>query len=388
MATYSLSDIANLIEKDILPKTQEQLENETYLMSKLPKNKFGGFQNNDKYFTPRYGRNESIASLASTATTLPTAGKSKYSQGKIATAYTYGVLHLDDRVIESVKGEPGAIVNIVVEEIDRMRQDMGKDINRQLFGDGTGVLSLVSAASTQTTITVTSTQYIHEGQLLTINGDAVQVVNVTGDTTFTVTANVTVASNETAVKTAGVAEMTGLYMAVDNTSFTNTYENIDASTNYWWRSYVNNTATTYTTIADMETEMRTALTAVEKYGKCDIILTGYTLRNKYMQLSSANKRYVNTVELPGGFGHAPEFDGVPMVADIDCQYRGAEDVMYFLDTNAFSLEKLKDLSFRNRGSAGIFEPVTGTTYYEAVVLFYANLMCVNRRQSAKLDNKA
>ena len=220
MATYSLSDIANLIEKDILPKTQEQLENETYLMSKLPKNKFGGFANNDKYFTPRYGRNESIASLAATATTLPTAGKSKYSQGKISTAYTYGVLNLDDRVIESVKGEPGAIVNIVVEEIDRMRQDMGKDINRQLFGDGTGVLSLVSAASTQTTITVTSTQYIHEGQLLTINGDAVQVVNVTGDTTFTVTANVTVASNETAVKTAGVAEMTGLYMAVDNTSFT------------------------------------------------------------------------------------------------------------------------------------------------------------------------
>lgn len=384
MSNVLLSTLSEVITKDILPKAIPQFNEETYLLSKLPKNKFGGFHNYEKYFTPNYSRNESIASISSTSTSLPTAGRQRYAQGKINPAYTYGVLNIDDRALKATQGKAAAIVNMGEQETMRLVKDMAKDANRQLFGDGSGAVATVSAASTQTTITVTSTKYIMEGQLLTINGDAVQVVSVPSDTTFTVTAAVNVATSEAVVKTEGSAEMNGLFLAADDGTFTTTFENISTATNNWWKAYVNATSTTYTTITQMDSEMRTAMTAVNKYGKVGVILTSFALRDKYTSLNLANQRFNDTIQLDGGFGPAPTYNGVPIVADFDCQ----DDVMYFLDFDAISLEQLKDMSFETEGRTGIFLPKAGTTLYEAVASYYANLMVINRRQLAKLDNKA
>ena len=377
-------DLSDILEKDIAPRVQDQLEEETFLLSRLPKNKLGGFDNKTKYFTVRTGRNESIASIGESTTTLPTAGRQRRAQGYAGVKYTYGTMEIDERIFEVASGKPGSIIADLTDQSTYLMKDMSKDINRQLHGSGDGVLTQIAASSTQTTITVDNTKYLTPGQLLTINGDAVEVVNITSDTTFTVTTNVTVATDENVVKTNGSDEMNGIYNAVDDGTFTTTFENITTATNHWWKSYVDSTSVTYTTLTGMTSNMRSAKSEVDKYAKPEVIITTYALRDKFMELNEAQKRFVNTTELKGGFGMAPVFDGLPIYADIDC----VDGSMYFLDLNFFSIEKLKDLGFRKRGMNGILEPMQNKTTYEAVAMYYANLLCNFRRAGAKLINKA
>lgn len=385
MATLLTSAISEILNKDIAPQIESQLNEETLLLNKLPKNKRGGFANNVMYQDVQYGRNESIAGISSSTTTLPTAGYQRRQQAQVAPAYLYGVINIDDRTIEQAKGNPGSIVNILTTETQGVKTDMAKDMNRQLFGKGDGVIATVAASSTGTTITVDSTKYITEGQLLTIGGDAVQVVNVTADTTFTVTTAVTVATNDTTLKTNGSAEMNGLFYAVDDGSYTTTFEGISSSTYNFWKAYVDKTTETYTTLAGLEQDLRAAVTAVQKYGKSDIIISDFSMRDGYIALSAANQRYVNTTKLEGSFNaEAIMFGGIPWVADFDCQTGTA----YVLDWSALSLEYLKPLGFRERGQNGVLEPVTGSTYYEIVMMAYANLLSVNRRKTAKLTGKS
>lgn len=385
MATLLTSAISEILQKDIAPEIQSQLNEETILLNKLPKNKRGGFANNVMYQDVQYGRNESIAAISSSSTTLPTSGYQRRAQAQVSPAYIYGTINIDDRTIEQAKGNPGSIVNILTEETQGLKRDFAKDMNRQLFGKGDGVIAKVAASSTSTTITVDTTKYITDGQLLTINGDEVQVVSVVSDTTFYVTTAVTVATNETALKTNGSSEMNGLFLAADDGTFTTTFEGISTSTSNYWKAFVDATTETYTTLAGFESDIRAAVTAVEKYGKPEIIVSDHSLRDGYMNLSAANQRFVNTRKLDGNFDmEAIMFGGIPWVADFDCQ----NGTMYVLDFSALSLEYLTPLKFRERGQNGVLEPVTGTTYYEIVMNCYANLMCNNRRKLAKLTAKA
>lgn len=377
------SAINEILEKDIAPKIENQLNEETFLLNKIPKNKRDGFANNTIYQTLRYGRNESIRAVGASSTALPTGGSQKRAQAQINDKYIFGVFELDIRTLKHAEGNTDSIVNILTDESEGLRRDLAKDLNRQLFGDGTGKIGTVTASSTQTVITVADTKYIQEGQLLTINSDAVQVVNVLTGTTFTVTANVTVATNETVVKTNGTEEMQGLFLAADDGTFTTTFEGISTSTSHWWKAFVDTTTETYTDAAGMEADMRAALTSVKKYGKCDIILTTFELLDKYKTAYASSQRFMNTIKLDGGFGEAVTFDGVPLYADFDC----TAGTMYFIDWNAISLEYTQPVQFE-KGVNGILQKVPGTTYYEAVLMVFGNMLTANRRQLAKLTNKA
>lgn len=377
MAVLTTAQIASeILEKDIAPVIDSQLENETYLLKMLPKDKKGGFANNTIYKTIRTDRNSSIASLGASDTTLPTAGYSKYKQASVSPAYIYATLQLDEKVLFEAKGNPGSLVNILTEESKNLKMDMAKELNRQLFRDGSGTLATVASNSTGTTVTVDTTAYISQGQLLTINGDAVVVASIASATTFTITAATTVAATEAVKRTEGITDMNGLSLAIATGAF-------QGITDYAWQSYVDSTSETYSSLTAMTGDMRAAKQNVDKYGKCGIIITSYELRNKFMQLHETEKQFVNTTTLQGGFGDVPSFDGVGMYVDIDCQ----TDSMYFLDWDALSLEKLAELQFRNRGMSGVLEPVTGKTYYEAAMFFYGNLLVNNRRKLAKLTGK-
>lgn len=379
------SAVSEILTKDIKPKIEDQLNQETYLMMKIPKNTRDGFNNNEIYKTLRVDRNESVRAVGAASTSLPSAGSQKRAQAKVSSRYIFGTFNLDIRTLEEASGNPASIVNILTDESEGLRKDMAKDINRQLFGKGTGQIAAVTASSTQTTITVDSTKYIHQGQLLTINGDAVEVATVPTGTTFTVTSAVTVATNETVVKTNGTEEMAGLFLAADDGTFTTTYENISTADNNYWKAYVDATTETYTTATpyDMEADMRAAMTAVNKYGKCSIILTSFELLDKYKGVYASTQRFMNTIKLDGGFGDAVTFDGVPIYADFDCQATS----MYFIDWNAISLEYTAPMQFME-GTEGVLMRVAGSTYYEATLYTFGNLLTVNRRQLGKLTNKA
>ena len=372
------SAIGELLKKNIAPTIEPQFNEDSYMLSNIPKNKRSGFKNNTIYLDLRRSRNESIASIAAATTSLPTAGSQKRSQASVNDTYTFGTFQLDMRTLAHAEGNEDSIVNILTEETEGLRKDMAKDLNRQLFGDGTGVLAVVASNSAAKIITVDSTKYIYEGQLLNIGGDLVEVDQVTSDTTFTVLANVTVVAAETVIKSEGNAEMNGLALAVGVGNF----ENITVATNNFWKSYVDATVETYTTATALEADMRTAKTAVNKYGKVSTILTTYELRDGYINLNVTNQRFVDSVELKGGFGMAPTFDGLPVVADFDCQ----TGVMYNLDWDALSLEYTKPMEFMDSGN-GVLVPIPQKTYSEATLYVFGNTLTGSRRKMSKLTGK-
>mgnify|MGYP003434692360 CR=1 FL=1 len=374
------SAISELLEKNIAPTIEHQLNEDSYMLSNIPKNKRSGFKNNTIYLDLRKSRNESIASIAASTTSLPTAGSQKRSQASVNDTYTFGTFQLDMRTLAHAEGNEDSIVNILTEETDGLRRDMAKDLNRQLFGTGTGVLATVASSSTGTLVTVDSTKYVFEGQLLSINGDAVEVASILSDTTFSTTAAVTIVTSESVVKTEGIAEMNGLAIAIASTNAT--FQGIDATTNNFWKSTVNSTTTTYTTATGLETDMRASKTAVNKYGKISTILTTYELRDGYINLNVTNQRFVDSTELKGGFGMAPTFDGTAVVADFDCQ----TGVMYFLDWDAISLEYTKPMQFMNSGN-GVLVPIPQKTYSEATLYVFGNSLTGNRRKMAKMTGK-
>lgn len=372
------SAIGELLKKNIAPTIEPQFNEDSYMLSNIPKNKRSGFKNNTIYLDLRRSRNESIASIAAATTSLPTAGSQKRSQASVNDTYTFGTFQLDMRTLAHAEGNEDSIVNILTEETEGLRKDMAKDLNRQLFGDGTGVLATVASNSAAKIITVDSTKYIYEGQLLNIGGDLVEVDQVTSDTTFTVLANVTVVAAETVIKSEGNAEMNGLALAVG----TGNFENITVASNNFWKSYVDATVETYTTATALEADMRTAKTAVNKYGKVSTILTTYELRDGYINLNVTNQRFVDSMELKGGFGMAPTFDGLPVVADFDCQ----TGVMYNLDWDALSLEYTKPMEFMDSGN-GVLVPIPQKTYSEATLYVFGNTLTGSRRKMSKLTGK-
>lgn len=380
-----MSGLNEILKKDILPVIADQLNQQTYFLNKISKDRRDGFANNTIYKTLRTGRNESIRAVGAASTDLPGGGTQKRAQAKVDQKSIFGVFELDIRTIKNAQGkERDTIVNILVDESEGMKTDLSKDLNRQLLGYGDGRLTTVSAlGETTSLITVRNTKYIEKGQLITIGAAATKVANVLSDTTFTVTGSINTATNAVIVKTGGEEEMAGLFMAADNGTFTETFENISAASNHFWKSFIENTTETYTDHIGMEADMRAGRTAVQKYGKCDLILTTFELLDKYKTVYGASQRFMNTVKLEGGFGDAVTFDGTPVVADFDCP----DGVMYFIDWDALSLEYTTPMEWME-GTEGILMRVPTKTYYEASLYVFGNLLVENRRKLAKLYNKS
>lgn len=96
--------------------------------------------------------------------TLPVPGIQSYQDAIVGIKYHAQGLSLTDQAIKQAGKNEGAFVNLLDEETKRLAQDFKKDINRQVFGDGTGVLAAVTAGGVGiNTVTVDSTQYLQIG---------------------------------------------------------------------------------------------------------------------------------------------------------------------------------------------------------------------------------
>ena len=108
-------------------------------------------------------------------------------------------------------------------------------------------------------------------------------------------------------------EIFGIPVLVDDGSNLDTLFGISRTTTPRWKAKVdaNGGVNRALTLALMQK----GFTHVEKTGLGPtLILTTFELRDKYVTLLVAEKRYVNTLKLDGGF-NALEFNGKPLLPD-------------------------------------------------------------------------
>jgi hypothetical protein len=201
---------------------------------------------------------------------------------------------------------------------------------------------------------------------LTSGGTPIVVESIDSASTFTVVANAATAQADNDIYYIWGnynKEVTGLLAMI---AATGTYQTINRATsgNERWKSNV------VTGAGDITEEyMQQVDSACEKASgqKPNLILGTYEARDRYAAILAADRRFVNTLEMKGGF-KGPEFHGRPLIPDPECP-RGH---LFFLNTNYIAIYQQAGLRFMDEDGS-ILSRASGYAAYEAVLYWFLEL---------------
>jgi len=383
----NLSNFDEALRIDYLPVIREQLNNATVILSKLDRNE-RDVVGKQWQLVAHYQRNSGVG--AGSETGLPTAGQQKYKNPYGNVKYNRGRIQVSGPVMKASDKERGAIVRALDAEIQGVTRDLKKEINYQLFNDGTAVRALVNGdPGTGTTLTVDTpgTLYFFDGMKIDILNPAdgsvrtgssgITVSTVASSTQLTMSAalNAAVEDNDYVTRAGATDqsgtsyEMMGLKGIVDDGTYVTTLHNISRSTYPWWKCSTFSNDDNSGTNRDLTLDLiQQAITAVEKNGgEVNMIISDHDLRDAYAALVVADKRFVNTLELDGGW-KALEYNGIPWVADVDCP----PNTIFFIDTRHLQIMQMSDWDWMDKDGA-VLSRVADSDAYEAVLFWYAEL---------------
>jgi len=398
----SLANFDAVLKEDYLGPIREELAQDNVLLQRLEKNEedVGGQQ----AVVPLHVSRNSGVGARPDGGLLPSAGNQGFSQAVYNCAYNYGRIEITGPTIKASRKNKYAFVKVVDAEIKGMVADLKNDINRQMHGDGSGVLGLVNGdPNTGTTLTMDApgTMYLHKGMKLhlvdpssTTPGDfranvgEKVVASKTSATAVEVTTgfHADAADNDYVVRSGSYAlEMMGLKGIIDDGSPRAGLHvggiNRATAGNEFWDAYVlDNAGSPRKLTLDL---MQQAMDgAEEEGGRISLIMTSRAVRRKYLSLVKADGRFVNEMKLDGGF-KALEYDGVPLVVDRFC----LPNRMYFIDEKTLQFYRMSDFDWMNE-DGHILTKVSGYDKYEAVLFLYATLGCDACNKNALLDDIA
>jgi len=344
---------------------------------------------------------------------LPTPGAQQAKQGTLKRRHYYGRFHVTGPALSAARGS-GAMVDLLALEMSGLRRDLAKEINRDLFSDGSGALGSVtsggSAAGTVLTLEPNTVMGNFEvGQYYTICAvagqsaitDYLTAVDASAKTITTSTdQNAAVDDTDVVVRhgegdTAGDASaydasLAGLDLIVNDGATgsthigSDTYAGLDRNDSavaaYWDAQVLNGAGgMSIDLLLQGQQEMRKGNGSLSL-----VLLSPYNWR-KYGELMDANRRWVGQIQkLDGGF-QSLDFNGVPVVADLDCP----DDVIYMLDESTFTILEEEPPNFINRmGSPFVFVGTGGTAtdVFEVTMVWRLNLCCNNPGANCRIKS--
>jgi len=345
-----------------------------------------------KMLTVHYKRNVGSAAGSETVV-LPTAGSQGYLQASVPMKYNFQTVSLTDVVLQSSKRNKEFLVNALDSEYKGAREDMKRQLSRQGYGTGTGVIAQLSAdVTSDATVELDNpmvgknpTDYLEIGNAImtsaAVDSESTAVFGkvstiTDGDTFELVTAMTTtstmddndylfIAHNATSPSVSNQGyEVMGLKGLIDDNANVTTLQGLSRDTYIWWKSYVND-ATSQRSLSDAL--MHDTYLEAKKKGNPKFALTSFDVFSAYGQLLTPDRRYTDKMSLKGGFTGVM-FNDLLIVADYDCPY----DEMYFIDPSSISAEDLAPISFLNEDGS-ILDRSSTTPAWNATLRYYANL---------------
>lgn len=305
---------------------------------------------------------------------LPSPAGNRYAQFVSTLKNLYGTIEITDKAIRASQSSEGAFVNLLNDEMEGLIASSSYNFGRMLFGDGSGKLATISAA-TKNVYTVDSAINLAEG--MTVDVYSAAGTQVAAGRTVTAVdrtkSAVTLSGEEIATETAkGCAlvvqnsyglEITGLGAIFSDGDL----YGLDRTDNAW----LNPVKLEAEDGAIDENVLQTAMDRVEELsgGKTDFIVCSWGVRRALADALS-KYRQTDTVELEGGF-RAMSFNGIPVVADRFCP----KGTMYLLNTRDFALHQLCDWRWLEGEDGKVLKQVPGKPVYTATLVKYAELMC-------------
>jgi len=332
--------------------------------------------------------------------TLATPGIQGYQDGIVAIKYHDAGMEITDQAVKQARGNDGAFVNLLDTDTKKLAQDMKKNINRQVFGDGTGLIAtLTSSPAASTSFTVDSTQYLRVGDSFDIVTKASGVVRATAATITAInrtTKTITVGSAVTATTTtdglyrpgAWGLEMEGLRSI---TGSGRTLHGINSATagNEFWNGNRRDAASA--TAGEGLIEQLADDVGGVGGGEGDVFLTSRGVRRRLADTYQSVKRFVDAkaVEIHGGY-QAIFVNEIPVVADDDVP----KGWVFALRKDVFKWFQVADPDWLTSEDGTVWQLANGSVAgtrraaWQAWFVWYAALGCLAPNQTGAIINAA
>lgn len=412
MPGANLSTLSTILKEYYLGPVTEQLNNEVLLLSRLEA-KSEDLVGKRAYVPLHWGRSSGVGARAENAA-LPEAGRQRYEKAVYDLKYLYGRVEVTGPSMAKTKNEAGAFLQALKSELDGVRNDLKKDLARQIYGDGTGTIATGTGNGNAggTTILV-GPEAIRKGQIyagMLINVDRAGTLLVDSSSpaisTFEVasvdvsagTVTVTVALASASRPFASGDKIRRVGVTTSAASEGNTYalsDEVDGiqrivadsptalggitptGTATWWDNQ-RVTSVGALSLGEIQQGLNRARTAG---GMPTSIITSLGVQREFYNLLTTYVRYVepqSNLGYSAGF-KALDYNGMPVIADIDAPYGH----MYILDESTMKVFSDQDWHFLDADGLTLRQ-VTGYDKFEAILARYMNLGATRRNNQVVL----
>ena len=362
MATTTLTAADAALKEVYLPSITDQLENEVKTLRRVEKtaenvtnDSVGG-----KYvrFATRMKRNHGIgARLENEA--LPIPRTQQYADGQVKLTNQYGAIELTGQVFELATSNSQAFASILDQEVSGITEGLAKDLNRQVYGQPSGVLATAVTGTTTTFVTTNADViWLEIGMFVDIwdssvpafmAGGPFEVTNIQRDTPGAGQATVTYTPASVASAVGDTMHRPGSrnkeqegFSSIVATS--GTIYNINPATFPNWTSEVDSPGAQSIT----EGRMIAMIDRVNgRGGDTSVIFTAKGVRRAYFALLQQQRQFVNTQKFDGGFtglAFTTDDGDVPLVSDNDCP----NGTMWFINEKRLKLFHAGNWDWMNR----------------------------------------
>jgi hypothetical protein len=324
-----------------------------------------------------------------------------YAQYKVSPKVIVWPIQFSGLVAKAAEADDEAFVGIVVDALDKAKDRLLKDENRQFFGLGTGVLATLAGAvtSANTSFSVDSAQYLRANMVIDIHAGTSNTRTVASVRISDVdkAANVVYASFTTAVTlgathvlvkenvrqsspAADGKEMMGLQGICDDGTLLTTFQNIDASANRIWRGRVIDAAS-----ANLTTDMLQRLiddVAGLSGDEPDTLIMHRLQRRKYLDIVVPQKRYQDG-DMDGGFKKLA-FNGLELWLDQDCQ----TDSVYAIKKSLINKYEVDPLAMGGQDGSDKFLRAINQDVFQGYWRHYCNFGTSNRNAHGRIKSLA
>lgn len=395
MAGATLSTLSNILKDFYLPPVVEQLNNEVLMLQRLEardQELFG----NVAVVPVHKDRSGGVGAVPEDGA-LPSAGNQGYAKATFDLKYLYGRIRVTGPAMAKTASEAGAFLQALKGEMDGIRNDLKKDLARQVYADGTGQIAQCGTTSASTTVVLSSAEalrkgHIHIGMVIDIGtaGDADSISGAGTPRTVTdynlTTPSITISGAAVTTSSSHFISRAGSRSATDGSSYeidgllkmvstaANTVGNINGASagNGYWQNIVDSTggSPTLDLFAQVFNRVRIA------GGDTSIAVTTFGIQRGVFGQLSSNVRYVNTTDLKGGYTGI-EVHGRPLVADVDAPF----GKVFVLDEKFLKVFSPRDWHFLDE-DGNVLKWVVGYDAWEAVLARYLNLGISRRNVQA------
>lgn len=410
-----LNNVSNALEKVIQPFIQDNFNKMTPLLDQIKKHSDVEFFNDNFYAPVRTSRHSGLVNLANDGSTLRS-GSSSIGQASVGVKILTGTFDISKLTLDATKNRKGAVENQLTFQARTLLDDFSKDVNRQYYSDGVGVLAQVASSVGAGTLTVaipdsnlddgrsidwygtvngdiSPVKYLHVGMAIgigTAGADVGTISSINGNTVV-VTGAPAIVANDTVYKVdgdeagAGTAEIQGIRLALSSTTGTATYAGVARSTHGWAPQL--GTTSEALTLSAMEDKYISA-TEFAQSGDRYAIFVNKSLYKKYGDILTALRRTVNETTLLGGWSGL-EFQVGNGKVGVFLDFDVPDGEVEIINLDTWTVCEVSPMQWLEGPDGKPMIRRRDAITYQATMVWFTNLLCrapgANGRLTQKTD---